>query len=57
MSWRFWMKRGEALAKGLVCYDSAEVQVIAGHQTHKIKDLLGYNRRNVLVHRDDMIIL
>ncbi len=50
-------KNGEALAKGLVCYDSAEVQVIAGHQTHKIKDLLGYNRRNVLVHRDDMIIL
>ena len=50
-------KKGEALAKGLVCYDSAEVQVIAGHQTHKIKDLLGYNRRNVLVHRDDMIIL
>ena len=48
---------GRALAKGLVCYDSAEVQVIAGHQTHKIKDLLGYNRRNVLVHRDDMIIL
>ena len=48
-------KKGEALAKGLVCYDSAEVQVIAGHQTHKIKDLLGYNRRNVLVHRDDMI--
>ena len=50
-------KKGEALAKGLVCYDSAEVQVIAGHQTHKIKDLLGYNRRNVLVHRDDMITL
>ncbi len=50
-------KKGEALAKGLVCYDSAEVQIIAGHQTHKIKDLLGYNRRNVLVHRDDMIIL
>ncbi len=50
-------KKGEALAKGLVCYDSAEVQVIAGHQTHKIKDLLGYNRRNVLVHRDDMVIL
>ena len=48
-------KKGEALAKGLVCYDSAEVQVIAGHQTHKIKDLLGYNRRNVLVHRDDMV--
>ncbi len=50
-------KKGEALAKGLVCYDSAEVQIIAGHQTHKIKDLLGYNRRNVLVHRDDMVIL
>ena len=50
-------KKGEALAKGLVCYDSAEVQVIAGHQTHKIKDLLGYNRRNVLVHRDDMVTL
>ncbi len=48
-------KKGEALAKGLVCYDSAEVQIIAGHQTHKIKDLLGYNRRNVLVHRDDMV--
>ena len=50
-------KKGEALAKGLVCYDSAEVQIIAGHQTHQIKDLLGYNRRNVLIHRDDMIIL
>ncbi len=50
-------KKGEALAKGLVCYDSTEVQIIAGHQTHKIKDLLGYNRRNVLVHRDDMISL
>ncbi len=50
-------KNGEALAKGLVCYDSAEVQVIAGHKTHKIKDLLGYNRRNVLVHRDDMVTL
>lgn len=44
------------LAKGLVNYDAAEVNAIAGCQTKEIKKILGYPGRASLVHRDDMVM-
>jgi len=44
------------LAKGLVNYDAAEVNAIAGCQTTEIRDILGYPGRASLVHRDDMVM-
>ncbi|MEM9715556.1 MAG: glutamate 5-kinase [Pseudomonadota bacterium] len=47
---------GESLAKGLVNYDTAEVEKILGVKTTEISDVLGYPGRGVLVHRDDMVM-
>ena len=47
---------GEHLAIGLTRYTAAEAMLIAGHQSAKIADILGYSGRAALVHRDDMAL-
>jgi glutamate 5-kinase len=48
---------GKALAKGLVCYNSEELMQIAGKHSQHIPSILGYDRGDVAVHRDDMVML
>ena len=47
---------GHVLAQGLCRYTSDEAQKIAGHKSDEIADLLGYEGRAVIVHRDDMAV-
>jgi glutamate 5-kinase len=47
---------GAEIARGLVAYDADEAQKIAGLKTGDIEKLLGYLRRNELVHRDDLVL-
>jgi glutamate 5-kinase len=47
---------GHPLGKGLVAYPSEEARQIMGHQSSEIEALLGYRGRDVLVHRDDMVL-
>lgn len=47
---------GSEVARGLVAYDSADAQKIAGRKSSDIEALLGYAGRNAMVHRDDMAL-
>lgn len=47
---------GAEIARGLVAYDSADAQKIAGRKSSDIEALLGYAGRNAMVHRDDMAL-
>jgi glutamate 5-kinase len=48
---------GGAIAKGLACYTSAELRQIMGKQSQQIPSVLGYDRGNVVIHRDDMVMV
>ncbi len=48
---------GVEVARGLVAYDSADAQKIAGHNSANIEALLGYAGRNAMVHRDDLALV
>ena len=47
---------GHEVARGLVAYDSADAQKIAGRKSSEIEVILGYAGRNAMVHRDDMAL-
>ncbi|MYZ48664.1 glutamate 5-kinase, partial [Propylenella binzhouense] len=47
---------GAELGRGLVAFDFAEAQKIAGRRSHEIEGILGYPGRSVMVHRDDMVL-
>ena len=47
---------GAVLGHGLVRYTSAEARQIKGCRTADIVDVLGYDGRAALVHRDDMVL-
>lgn len=48
---------GATLAKGLCAYDAAEARLLAGRRTDEIEQVLGWRGRDVLVHRDDLVLL
>lgn len=48
---------GVALAKGLSAYDANEARLLAGRRTQEIEAILGWRGRDVLVHRDDLVLL
>jgi glutamate 5-kinase len=48
---------GRMIAKGLVAYDSEELIKIAGVKSSDIVAKLGYERGDVLIHRDDLVML
>lgn len=50
-------EEGRELAIGLSAYDAAEIDVIKGEKSGRIKELLGYPGRTALIHRDDMVML
>ena len=41
---------------GISAYDSDEIKQIAGNNSKKIIELLGYKGRDEIIHHDDMVI-
>jgi glutamate 5-kinase len=48
---------GVDLAKGLCAYDADDARLIQGRRTEAIADILGYQGRDELIHRDDLVLL
>ncbi|HTJ96633.1 MAG TPA: glutamate 5-kinase [Rhodocyclaceae bacterium] len=48
---------GKEIARGLANYSSSESRRIAGHSSDAIEQLLGYVDEEVLIHRDNLILL
>jgi glutamate 5-kinase len=48
---------GEAVARGLVNYDSEELPQLLGRTTHALKAELGAGYEREIVHRDDLVVL
>lgn len=48
---------GTAIAKGLSSYNSEDAAQIKGKKSEDVKALLGFKARDVLIHRDDMVML
>ncbi|MDZ5699449.1 glutamate 5-kinase [Chelativorans sp. M5D2P16] len=47
---------GQEAGRGLVAYDAADAVKIAGLKTSDIADVLGYEARAAMVHRDDLVL-
>jgi glutamate 5-kinase len=47
---------GREIARGLVAYDAADAVRIAGLKTAEIEDVLGYEARSAMIHRDDLVV-
>ncbi|HRT27765.1 MAG TPA: glutamate 5-kinase, partial [Syntrophales bacterium] len=47
---------GKLIAKGLVNYNSEEVEKIKGLKTSKIEQVLGYKHYDEVIHRDNMAV-
>jgi len=47
---------GKTIAHGLTRYGAAEANLIIGHKSAEIEEILGYPGRAALVHRDDMVL-
>ena len=47
---------GEALARGLSAYASADAARIAGHRSDEIEAILGWRGRDEIIHRDDLVL-
>jgi glutamate 5-kinase len=47
---------GEEIGRGLVAYDMADAERIAGRNSNEIAAILGYSGRAAMVHRDDMAL-
>ena len=47
---------GAAIGRGLVRYTATEARAIMGHRSAEIADILGYQGRAALIHRDDLVI-
>ncbi|NOK59736.1 MAG: glutamate 5-kinase [Chloroflexi bacterium AL-W] len=54
---RIYSKTRREIARGLVRYNSSDLQLIKGLQSTQIADILGYHYGPEIVHRDDMVIL
>jgi glutamate 5-kinase len=49
--------QGEAFARGLVRYSSAQLRQIQGQASQKIAAILGFSMGDEVVHRDDLVLL
>jgi glutamate 5-kinase len=47
----------QPIAKGLVAYNSDELHKIMGKHSTNIADILGYDRGDAMIHRDDLVML
>ncbi len=48
--------QGNVLGKGLIAYGAADAARIKGKKSRDIEQILGFKRRDVLIHRDDMVL-
>jgi len=48
---------GRAIARGLIVYDSHEASLISGCRSADIEAKLGYQGRNEIIHRDNLVLL
>ena len=51
------LANGEDIARGLVAYSSAELQLIKGKHSDQTEGILGYRGRQAVVHRDNMALI
>ena len=47
---------GAIIGKGLIAYSAADASRILGKKSNEIEQILGFKRRDVLIHRDDMAL-
>jgi len=50
------LKDGREIARGIVEYNRNEIDQIAGRQSSDIEEILGFQRRRGIIHRDNMVI-
>ncbi len=48
---------GNVFAKGLVLYGDEDIRRIAGHHSSEIESILGFHIADVIVHRDDLVLI
>jgi glutamate 5-kinase len=48
---------GREIARGLVTYSSDDIRRIAGQETAKIRQMLGYSNGDEVIHRDDLVLV
>ena len=48
---------GTVFAKGLTTYDDNDIRKIAGHHSDEIEQILGFYVSDVIVHRDDLVLV
>jgi glutamate 5-kinase len=47
---------GREAARGLIAYDSSDAVMIAGKKSSDIPEILGYEARAAMIHRDDLVV-
>ena len=47
----------DELARGLSAYGAADAQMIMGHKSSEIEEILGYRGRTEMIHRDDLVLI
>ena len=47
---------GRELGRGLITYGADDARLIMGYKTSEIEGLLGYRGRDVMIHRDDLVL-
>jgi len=47
---------GKPIAIGLIAYNHEDARQIMGRQSSEIENILGYTGRDVLIHRDDLVL-
>lgn len=47
---------GQLVAKGLIAYGAEDASRIIGKKSNEIEQILGFKRRDVLIHRDDLVL-
>ena len=48
---------GQEFARGLSDYSSVEIARLAGHNSSEIEQILGYRYADVIIHRDNLVLL
>jgi glutamate 5-kinase len=48
---------GSEFARGISDYSSSEIARLAGHNSSEIEELLGYRYADVIVHRDNLVVI
>ena len=49
-------EQGDVLGRGLASYTAKECTKLIGHRSEEMEQLLGYRGRDVLIHRDDLVL-